>query len=373
MTDSALVIQRGGSVKFLNKPFYSLPVVNLLNAGTAEEENMLKEKSMICPGVRVLVVDDEPMNLMVAEGIFRDYQMSVTTAESGRKAIELCEKEGFDEFISKPIELLEMERILRKVLPKSAISFVDENSKITSESKETQIQTAKNMEAADREMMEKISGDNETDNAVRLEDVGIHTHTGMQYCGGDKKFYVELLIKFALDAGRKKTEMDDFYKQEDWENYAILVHALKSTAKMVGADTLSENARQSEMAAKKQDADYIREHHDTLLTEYQQVSQCILHVFDVNENDSSQEVQGDGMEISKDDLLHRLTELKEKLDTYEADKAEALIKEMKGIVYRGESLGELLHTVWQDVDDFEFALASEKVEALIRKMEGGEM
>ena len=127
---------------------------------------------------RILVVDDEPMNLMVSEGIFKGYQMIVKTAESGRKAIEICEKddfdlifldhmmpemdgvetikrlrkvssdtgrlftvvaftanavsgaremflqEGFDEFISKPIETLELERILRKLLPKSAISYV---------------------------------------------------------------------------------------------------------------------------------------------------------------------------------------------------------------------------------------------------------
>ena len=33
----------------------------------------------------------------------------------------------------------------------------------------------------------------------------------------------------------KKMEINDFYRKEDWENYAILVHALKSTAKMVGA------------------------------------------------------------------------------------------------------------------------------------------
>ena len=137
---------------------------------------------MICRGVRVLVVDDEPMNLMVAEEIFRDYQMIVTTAESGREAIELCRtqefdlifldhmmpemdgvetlkhlrkvnadtgrestviaftanavsgaremflREGFDEFVSKIVEPLEMERILRKVLPKASISLVEDRS-----------------------------------------------------------------------------------------------------------------------------------------------------------------------------------------------------------------------------------------------------
>ena len=48
---------------------------------------------MVCPGVRVLVVDDEPMNLMVAEGIFNGYQMQVTLADSGAKALTLCAKQ----------------------------------------------------------------------------------------------------------------------------------------------------------------------------------------------------------------------------------------------------------------------------------------
>lgn len=67
-----------------------------MNARASEDEALHRGKCMICPGVRVLVVDDEPMNLMVAKGIFREYQMNVTTAESGREAIELCEKEDFD-------------------------------------------------------------------------------------------------------------------------------------------------------------------------------------------------------------------------------------------------------------------------------------
>ena len=80
-----------------------------------------------------------------------------------------------------------------------------------------------------------------------------------------------------------------------------------------------------------------------------------------------------GTEISKEEFLQRLAELKEGLDTYEADKAESLIMEMKGDLYQGVSIGEMLYDVWQDVDDFEFASASEKVEAFIKKVEGGEV
>lgn len=419
VANSDFVLPQGSRVKVLKKPFYSLPIVNILNAG-AEEEVLLKEKRMICPGIKTLIVDDEPMNLMVAEGIFKDYQMRVTTAESGSQAIEICEqedfdlifldhmmpemdgvetlkrlrkihadtgreltviaftanavsgaremflREGFDEFVSKPIETLELERILRKVLPKSAISFVDENYKKGSKLADTKKQEEGTSAG---QMLDEHA---EEDKISRIERAGIHTQSGIQYCNGDKEFYVELLTKFAKDAKRKKTEINNFFKQEDWGNYAILVHALKSNAKMVGADSLSENAKNLEMAAKNQDAGYVREHHEALLAEYRQVVQCILDVFHLGENGSMQGDKEHGTEISKEELLKRLAELKKGLDTFEADKAEALLFEMSGTIYEGASVGELLYDVRQDVDDFEFASASEKVEAFIKSVEGGE-
>ena len=128
----------------------------------------------------MLVVDDDEMNLMVAEGVLKDYQMNVTLALSGKEAVELCrgqnfdlvfldhmmpemdgveclhilrklnahaEKEmvaiaftanaasgarefflgeGFDEFIAKPIELMMFERALRRALPVSKIQYISE-------------------------------------------------------------------------------------------------------------------------------------------------------------------------------------------------------------------------------------------------------
>lgn len=407
VAEDGYVLPQGSRVKLLKKPFYSLPIVNILNAGAAEEA-LLKEKHMICPGVRVLVVDDEPMNLMVAEGIFKDYQMSVETAESGRKAIELCEKEafdlifldhmmpemdgvetlkrlrkiytdtertltviaftanavsgaremflreGFDEFVSKPVEPLELERILRKVLPKSSILFVEEKAGKT---------------LKEGPVLEKPAEDFLT----RLEREGINTRSGMQYCGGDKDFYVELLTQFAEDAKRKAAEIDSFFAQEDLGNYGILVHALKSTAKMVGADPLSEHAKDLEAAAKNRDAEYVKEHHGALLDGYRQVVQCISDVLDLGKDRSGQGLCEGGEEISKEELLSRLSELKAGLDIFEADKAELLISELSGVLYQGMSVGELLCNIRQDVEDFEFTLASEKVGAFIKKVEGGEV
>lgn len=424
VADAHFVLPQRSKVQLLRKPFYSLSIVNILNAGAGGDEILFRGKRMVCPGIRVLVVDDEPMNLMVAEGIFKDYQMDVTLEESGRRAIERCEKEdfdlifldhmmpemdgvetlkwirkiyeekgavftviaftanavsgakemflreGFDEFLSKPIEPLEMERILRKVLPKSSVIFVDENDGNDLQEENTKKQADSKEETIDGQLLENQS---EEDKNIRIESVGIHSHTGIQYCRGDREFYIEVLLKFAKDAKQKAKEMNDFFIKEDYENYCTMVHALKSTAKMIGADSLSENAKHLEMAAKNQDSDYIGNHHEELLAQYHQVVQGILDVYDSGENSMNQVPEEATAEISKEELLRRLAELKERLDTFEADESENLILKMSGIVFQGESVGELLVDVRRDVDDFEFPSASEKVEELIKKLEGGEV
>ena len=89
--------------------------------------------------------------------------------------------------------------------------------------------------------------------------------------------------------------------------------------------------------------------------------------------DSDQsERETEGEEISKETLLLCLTDLKEGLDTFEADKSESLLVEMGTMVYDGISVKELLSAVGQDVENFEFSKASDKVAELIENVEGGE-
>jgi len=419
IADDNFALPRGSRIKLLRKPFYCLPIVNILNAGAGRDSELLERKKMICPDVSVLVVDDEPMNLMVAEGIFKDYQMKVKTAESGMEAIELCEKEefdlvfldhmmpemdgvetlkrlrqihtdagklltaiaftanavsgaremffreGFDEFVSKPIEDLELERVLRKVLPKSSIVFVDEE--------EVKQKSAEKQKNGGREIKEEPITEQhpEDDRMELLEGSGINTRSGMQYCRSDKEFYEELLVKFARDEEQKSSEMNEFSQKNDLGNYRIRVHTLKSSAKMVGADSLSEMAKRAEEAARDGDADYIREHHEELITQYHELAGRILQIFDISEKDPVQTAREDGTEISDSELVRRLRKLKEVLDTFEADRADSLIAEMSGHICRNISVDGLLRDIKQDVEDFEFSSAAVKTEALIKKMEGG--
>jgi CheY-like chemotaxis protein len=82
----------------LPKPFCGMQIVSLIN-GEYHEEDPKRESEInrpILDGIKALVCDDEPMNLVVATGLFREYNMYVETAESGREAIEKFSGNGYD-------------------------------------------------------------------------------------------------------------------------------------------------------------------------------------------------------------------------------------------------------------------------------------
>jgi len=76
----------------------------------------------------------------------------------------------------------------------------------------------------------------------------------MEYCCNNEDFYKEMLSSYLTT--NKYQELNDKYKEEDWENYRILVHALKSTSLSIGAVKVSEKAKMLEAAAKEGNIDY---------------------------------------------------------------------------------------------------------------------
>lgn len=429
ISDDDGILPQGSSVTLIKKPFYALPVVNILNSG-ANGEGSREGESMICPGLKVLVVDDEPMNLMVTRGILKDYQMDVSTAESGRKAISMCGKEdydlilldhmmpemdgietlkeirklnrktskeciiiaftanavsgardmflqeGFDEFISKPVELMELERVLKKSLPKSSYKYVDKNKKADIIAETVEKHTEQEDSEPGNSVKDELVQDNSVqDNSmmVQLEKAGINTNSGISYCNRDKDFYIELLTSFVDGANSKESELGNFFEKKDMKNYGIVVHALKSTAKMIGADSLSDNAKQAEAAAKADNLEYITAHHEELMMQYGNIVTSICDALGISVNNGQQKEEAkEEREISKEELISQLKDLKDSLDYFLEEKSLEIVSSMDGEVYPGVSVGEFLKDIRKDVDDYEFVSASKKVSALISQMEGGE-
>ena len=163
----------GSGVIVLSKPLYGCPVMKVLNGEATPVIQAGSEASRkpALDGVRALVVDDEPMNLIVATGLLKGYNMIIDTAKSGRESIlkfaendydivfmdhmmpemdgieamrhlrdsaaqkgrnicivaltanavsgakEMFLREGFDGFISKPININDFDRTINRLMP----------------------------------------------------------------------------------------------------------------------------------------------------------------------------------------------------------------------------------------------------------------
>ena len=315
----------------IHKPFSALSVANLLNGEMGErgfaEDQAAGRKPFTCVGVRALAVDDEEMNLMVAKGVLGNYGIEVDTCLSGKEAIAQCgttaydiifldhmmpgfdgvetlkrirelrngmyqdlpvialtantvsgaremfRSEGFTEFVPKPIERTILERVLRKVLPKSCIQYSVKPQ--TAPALDAAAEPAEQEEAKPAAAGEAPAVLPEAEGAAasfdRLAQAGVNVELGLDYCGGEESFYQEMLRMFCAQGGEKRAEIISLYESGNWPDYAVKVHALKSTSLTIGAEALSAQAKELELAGKRGDTDYIREHHPALLCAYEEL------------------------------------------------------------------------------------------------------
>ena len=96
---------------------------------------------------------------------------------------------------------------------------------------------------------------------------GVNGEKAMENSGSEDTLR-EILQIFYDSIGSKSDEIQGFYDSEDWENYTIKVHALKSSARIIGADKLADDALAMENAGKEKNISYIRSHNEELLKDY---------------------------------------------------------------------------------------------------------
>ncbi|MBO4882742.1 MAG: response regulator [Lachnospiraceae bacterium] len=371
--DRNRVINSGNKITQIPKPFYGVQIANFLNQ-TLDDELVEGHEKMMCPGVKVLVVDDEPMNLLVARGIFESYGMIVDTVHSGEASIAKCAgedydvvfmdhmmpemdgveamkrlrvqashmrkdicvvaltanaissaremfmSEGFDGFVPKPIELPELERVLKHVLPKAAVKFVmdDGEARKIGGSKKSEAKTVKaeakaeKVEAkadTDKQAEAKVKAESDRKEAAAdksassaggafapLDELGVDTAAGLAYCGGDEQFYKELLAEYAGDPNAKLEELTRYHDSKNWKDYSIKVHAIKSTSKMIGAMDLSSVALFLEEASKESDEEKVESKHKVLMESYEKLIRTIYNTYGAG-SEASDADEGDVLEF----------------------------------------------------------------------------
>ncbi len=269
-----------------------------------------KEDILYAPGSRVLIVDDNDMNLKVARNLLKICGIKPQEALSGKETIEKMKestfdivfldhmmpemdgietlhklqeshlipeetvmivltanavvgakenylKEGFADYLSKPIEIGNLVEILKQYLPQSAYGSAE--AEVDDGILEFEPEDGDYIAAVERE--EKEPGYD----LERLKELGIDTAKGLGYSAGDEAIYFEMLSDFTGGYAEKLAETDRLFAGENWLDYGTMVHAMKSNGKMIGANSVFEIAKKLEEAAKEENAEVIKENHPQLI------------------------------------------------------------------------------------------------------------
>ena len=275
----------------LSMPIHPFTLSSFLNDETRTVINHDKgtQVNFIIPSARLLIVDDIATNLKVAEGLIVPYQAAVDTCLSGDEAIKLVMKNkydvvfmdhmmpvmdgiettatirdwekgkenkepvpiialtanavsgmremyitsGFNDFLSKPIEIEKLDEILRKW--------------VSPDKQQIKVAEEKKLETAE-------------ENYDNLKIPGVDVKKGIAMTGGTPKTYLQVLEVFHKDAKERLLLLDNFEPKgsDDFDSFTTQVHSLKSALAALGASDLSKNAAELEAAGKNKDIEFIR-------------------------------------------------------------------------------------------------------------------
>ncbi len=284
---------------------------------TAQESSALNVEEIKIVDARVLVTDDNQINLKLIKSTLEYYGLSVDTAGSGKEALELCADtqydivfmdqmmpemdgietmerirklspyyaaggpgkiivltanailgvreeligKGFDEYLSKPLQFKELEQILRQFVP--AEKF--ESNKPQNGSKQNSV--------VRESTGEKI--------ILILEEwlPQVNIASGIENCQGNTSLYLDILLMLKSDAGKQLRELQELWEKKEYNKFVVQIHSIKTQLLNIGYVLLAKEARALEMAGKEERFDYIRESLDDFVISYKELINRLERVF----------------------------------------------------------------------------------------------
>ena len=281
--------------------------------GNFEEkfENALEGKkayheSFRAPSAKVLIVDDTRMNLIVVTEFLKETCIKIDTAGGGREALKLALankydvilmdqrmpemdgvqtlqeirkhkdgpnietpvicltadavvgarnrylSKGFNDYLTKPIDSIYLETMLKKYIPADkieAVEYVEDNAPKTSAASGSQI-------------------------FDKLRKAGVDTAAGIANCT-DEDLYMTILAEYLNSSPGKTAGLNEALENGNYNNYGVIIHSLKSTSATIGAIDLSHLAQKLEKASNERNTGYIRNEHDAFMDKYNKLLDVI--------------------------------------------------------------------------------------------------
>lgn len=254
-------------------------------------------------GYRILVVDDNTLNLKVASQLLKRYSALVECVDSGYHCLEkimsgekydiillddmmpkmsgvetlkklkdvpgfsipvvaltanaitgMREKyigDGFDDYLAKPIEKDEMVRVFATLL-----HLKDSQTGELFHTTEL-LDVSESVNTSDASSSEQVY------NEDYLRNHGVDIDHALELLG-DMEMYHMTLHDYLEEIDEKLSNLKKYLEEKDMENYAILVHSMKSDAKYLGFMSFADIAYQHELKSKEKDFTYCKDHFEEL-------------------------------------------------------------------------------------------------------------
>lgn len=411
--ESENFVEVPGKIKTMYKPFYVLSVAAIFNNDNINlnlNERKLNQISFSAPTARVLIVDDNEVNLKVACGLMKPYRMQLMTVNSGKAAIAFLKSQdidlvlmdhmmpdmdgvettqiirgmagdyfknlpivaltanavngaremflsyGFSDFIAKPIELSALDKALKTWIPKRL--------------QESPVGLEKEIEGKIRTASEIDENDGDLINFAK----------GIEYAGGSEEIYLDVLNLFIRKGDEKHELIAKLYEEKNWHDFTIEVHALKSSALTCGCVGLSAKAKRIELACKAGDYEFAEQNTDELLNLYKEVlsvgdeylrKNSFIAYEDADEKNIADSNEADEEilpEIASGTFSAIIADTLDACDNFYADVIEQKLTELERYSYNGKNLRSRLGEIRKLTDDFAYAELKEALKNLLQNI-----
>lgn len=313
-----LVDMMGGKIivqsKFGEGSKFTVYLKQRISKLDAVEEEKKEAVAKHYPGKKILVVDDNKINLKVATKILKELEITVEEVDNGFSCIEKIQKEnfydmillddmmprmsgsetlielkkiptfsspvialtanaiegmkeeylkkGFDGYIAKPIDRNELYQTLNH--------FFDQGTKSSAEEKVDFGPLPQEI----YEFSSHFDQQKETFDLEYLKKKGIDVDKGISLLG-DEETYREMMTTFLQEIDQKIEKMKTLISEKNTKEYAVLAHGIKSDAKYFGFTKLADIAYQHELKGKENDIDFIEKHHEEFFEEIKKTKEII--------------------------------------------------------------------------------------------------
>lgn len=267
-----------------------------------QKDNVTEKEAeclFIAPEAHILLVDDNELNLVVAKELLKPLRMQIDTAENGLQAVKMVRDGQYDlvlmDHMMPVMDGIEAAKAIRALpedkyqkLPIIALTanamvdarkeflnagmngFVAKPIDFTRICNQLKLWLPKDLvRDVPKEEAKKLLADDLSDREIQPEDpqMGFSFEEGVNHCGS-KAALMKTIRIFYRTIDSKADKIEQCLKEGLISDYVVEVHALKSSALLIGAVQLSEAAKELEGYGKQEKTELLEEKTPDLLAMY---------------------------------------------------------------------------------------------------------